>query len=118
MLYVFSGRRGIHCWICDERARNLSEEIRKAVVGFLEVVKGGEQKVKKVSLSGGNLHPYVDTASRILKEFFEQVVLVDQDILAHEEKESQMLEIIPQPCIVPPFDFFFSFFSYLILIRF
>lgn len=96
ILYVYSGRRGIHCWICDERARALTEESRKAIVSFLEIVKGGEQKSKKVSLSQV-LHPFVESARLILDEYFDTVVLHEQDILSHTEKEEKFLDILPAP---------------------
>lgn len=39
IMWVYSGRRGVHCWVSDERARKLSNEGRKAVINFLNVVK-------------------------------------------------------------------------------
>lgn len=39
ILWVFSGRRGVHCWVCDPRARKLSLEARRSIVEFLSIVQ-------------------------------------------------------------------------------
>ena len=35
--WFYSGRRGVHAWICDESARTLSNEARTAVANYFEV---------------------------------------------------------------------------------
>lgn len=53
MLWVYSGRRGVHCWVADPRARVMENTARKAIVSYLEIIKGGSEMNRKVKL------PYV-----------------------------------------------------------
>lgn len=36
VMWIFSGRRGIHCWVSDERARNLNNDGRTAIANFIK----------------------------------------------------------------------------------
>ncbi len=37
IMWVYSGRRGVHCWVCDDHARALSNDGRNAVVEYLSI---------------------------------------------------------------------------------
>ena len=37
-LWIYSGRRGVHCWVCDQTARELQSSIRQAIVEHLSVL--------------------------------------------------------------------------------
>ena len=48
ILWVFSGRRGIHAWICDERARMMRNEVRASITNYLDFTISNENSDKLV----------------------------------------------------------------------
>jgi DNA primase small subunit len=75
MMWVFSGRRGIHCWIGDEVARTMNNEMRTAVVDYVHLSAGNE-------MGGGlelsyPLHPALDRAFKLLDRHFEKIIIHD-----------------------------------------
>jgi DNA primase small subunit len=94
LLWVYSGRRGIHCWISDERARKLSDEARSAVAEYFAVVKG-EGQGRRV-LSSTPMHPSVKRAyDGVLKQYWIESYLPTQRILEDKTKLEQLLNLIP-----------------------
>ncbi|KAG8343322.1 putative DNA primase small subunit [Trypanosoma vivax] len=61
ILPVFSGRRGIHLWVCDKRACKMHDDERAALVGYLAVVlpKAPRQAVIGDIVSGRPIHPTI-----------------------------------------------------------
>ncbi|KAG0350720.1 hypothetical protein BGZ54_003667 [Gamsiella multidivaricata] len=98
LLWVYSGRRGIHCWVGDERARIMTNEQRKAIVSYLEVVKGGSQQGKKVKLPHV-LHPSLSRSYEIMQEHFRSLAFSSQDILSKPENWEKVLAIIPDEAV-------------------
>lgn len=94
-LWVYSGRRGVHCWVCDESARKLSQNARSAVAEYLSVIKGGESQIKKVNLHLP-YHPYISKSLEILKAHFVDLVIENQDMLSCKEQWEGMLALVPE----------------------
>lgn len=95
LLWVYSGRRGIHCWISDKAALRLTDDERKAMVNYLEVVKGGAKQDKKVDLGRRPLHPAMTRSLEVLKGPFVETVLNDQEAFKAKDKWEALLRAVP-----------------------
>ncbi|XP_050096448.1 DNA primase small subunit [Anopheles aquasalis] len=94
LLWVFSGRRGIHCWVCDRSARVLDTAARSAVAQYLNVlVSGGEGTVSRVIIFD-EMHHSVRRAYRIVEPLFEEICLEDQNIFAKPEGLKKLVAMV------------------------
>jgi len=94
VLWVYSGRRGAHAWICDKRARSLDDAKRRAIVNYLGLVKGGGQAGKKVNI-WRPLHPHISRSLNLLKDRFENDILREQDPWRDNERAEKLLQLLP-----------------------
>ena len=82
IMWVFSGRRGLHCWVFDDRARALDRRCRDAVLGYCRVLKGENPMNIPSTL------PYVLKRSvQIIDQYWEKYILGNLDIFASPDAE-------------------------------
>ncbi|XP_065510546.1 DNA primase small subunit isoform X2 [Caloenas nicobarica] len=93
-LWVYSGRRGVHCWVCDDAVRKWSPALRAATVEYLTLVKGGAETVKKVNLCDP-IHPFIRRSVGVVEKYFKAYALVGQDILGSPESWDKVLALVP-----------------------
>ena len=88
IMWVFSGRRGLHCWIFDDRARFLDRRCRDAILGYCRVIKGENPMNVPSSL------PHVLQRSlKIIDKYWDKHILNDLDVFASPEAEQVFLRM-------------------------
>jgi len=73
ILWIYSGRRGVHCWVCDPEARELANEAREAVVSYLAVdfpAEGDEGDKRLMKTFQTPMHPSLARAYNTVEPMF------------------------------------------------
>lgn len=98
VLWIYSGRRGVHCWVSDERARLLTTSGRAAVVDYLSMIgeKSKDEAEHRVVQLPKRLHPMVADVCEIAREPFEAYIEA-QELLEHPERFGPLLQMLPSP---------------------
>uniref|UniRef100_A0A915JQG1 DNA primase small subunit n=1 Tax=Romanomermis culicivorax TaxID=13658 RepID=A0A915JQG1_ROMCU len=91
-LWIFSGRRGVHCWVSDALARKLSSSARSAIIEYLTVSSAGERS-KTVEFKSRTIHHSIKRACRLLDKYFPKMV-AQQGWLDNAENVDKMLSLI------------------------
>lgn len=103
ILWVYSGRRGVHCWVCDPDVRNLSNDARAAVVEYLSVEVGtSENSSKKNKASFQHpIHPMILRAYKTLEPYFKTCIAdgTGQGLLAKRDRYVKILNSMPNDII-------------------
>ena len=85
LLWVFSGRRGIHCWVGDDVTRTLDVQQRSAMIDYLKLYEGNSMNKFKVDLhierSGFDIHSSLSRAFVICLKYFKKCSLAVQGVL-------------------------------------
>ncbi|KGG50906.1 DNA primase [Mitosporidium daphniae] len=111
ILWVFSGRRGIHCWVADKRARTLDSGLRKAIVSYIEI----SRSAGKTSGNGANYsvsnggsynnssavesHPMIKRALSLVSPIFKQKIL--PELLSEDVENTDLATSLSGLCPAP-----------------
>ncbi|CBJ27863.1 conserved unknown protein [Ectocarpus siliculosus] len=97
ILWVYSGRRGVHCWVADDAARALTNEGRGAVADYFGVVAGNDNQSKKVNVSLP-IHPSLRRAYETLEPLFLEHIITEegQGLLSDPSHWGKLLATVPE----------------------
>lgn len=88
LLWVFSGRRGIHCWSGDELVRKFDVQQRSALIDYLKLYEGNAMNRIKVDLNAEKtrgIHESLNRAYAICLPYFKACSLKEQGLVDSEE---------------------------------
>jgi DNA primase small subunit len=103
ILWIYSGRRGVHCWVCDQSARTLPNETRAAIVEYLSVQTGSQENSSKKLRNPFSkpCHPMIRRSYELLEPYFLKYIIDEtgQGLLATKDRYVKILATIPNETV-------------------
>jgi DNA primase small subunit len=95
--WFYSGRRGVHCWVCDTEVRQLPNEGRSAVTSYMDLVEGSTDTTARPVQLSQPIHPSIRKSYELLEPWFERYIIGEdgQGLLAEADKMLTVLEMAP-----------------------
>lgn len=84
IMWVYSGRRGVHCWVGDQRARRLGNEGRSAVAEFLTLRFDARENNGRRADVTTPLHPSLARATKCCAKTFKEFSLRKAGVMDDE----------------------------------
>jgi DNA primase small subunit len=98
-VWIFSGRRGIHAWVCDLKAREMKADARASVVDYLSLITGGDKSDSKVT-PFDTIHPHIARSVKKLEKFFVDVIVEEQGLFKDRTQFEKFLQILTNKIIL------------------
>lgn len=102
LLWVFSGRRGIHCWCSDEIVRKFDVQQRSAMIDYLKLYSGNNMNKIKVDLQierTRDIHESLNRSFQICLSYFIDCTLKIQQFLDNTQGIDFLCDMIRFPYI-------------------
>ncbi|XP_055346909.1 DNA primase small subunit-like [Paramacrobiotus metropolitanus] len=102
ILWVYSGRRGVHCWVCDHKARFLSVAGRQAIIGYISLIQHGKiGRARSAYISDFDRNHFAtQKALKFVQEFFVKHIVNGQGVMESEKGLEKIYSMLEDPALV------------------
>lgn len=96
IMWIFSGRRGIHAWVCDERARIMEDNVRKGVAQYMNISVGTEKSDSLVinAVHSKQGYPLFERSYQILAKKFENFIVGEQAFFIYKKNINKVMSVL------------------------
>lgn len=99
VLWVFSGRRGVHAWVVDQRCTDMTNNDRKCITDRLELLKqhnekDGKMKTFTIAATGAAVSKLEEGFGRALEPYFKRLVCEKQGLFTNITQVKHWCDVV------------------------